>query len=107
MSLNHWTQPPKRNKFCKWSELTNESSVEDFFILPLLRDLGYTNEDIRSKQSIDEITLSKSGGRKKEPFKPDFVLVLKDAPRVVIDAKATDVNIYDFEYQCRGILPFS
>ena len=29
-------------------------------------------------------------------------MVLKDAPRVVIDAKATDVNIYDFEYQCRG-----
>ena len=102
MDLSQWTATPKKNKFCKWSELNNESSVEDFFVLPLLKDLGYTNEDIRSKQSIDEITVSVSGGRKKEPFKPDFVLVLKDAPRVVIDAKATDVNIYDFEYQCRG-----
>lgn len=102
LDLSQWTATPKKNKFCKWSELNNESSVEDFFVLPLLKDLGYTNEDIRSKQSIDEITVSVSGGRKKEPFKPDFVLVLKDAPRVVIDAKATDVNIYDFEYQCRG-----
>ena len=102
LDLNHWTQPQKKNKFCKWNELTNESSVEDFFILPLLRDLGYTNEDIRSKQSIDEITVSKRGGRKKEPYKPDFVLVIKDAPRVVIDAKATNIDTSDYEYQCRG-----
>lgn len=102
MDLNYRAQPQKKNKFCKWSELTNESSVEDFFILSLLKDMGYTNEDIRSKQSIDEITVSKSGGRKKEPYKPDFVLVLKDAPRVVIDAKATDVDIHTYEYQCRG-----
>ncbi len=102
MDLSHWTEPTKKNKYCKWTELNNESSVEDFFILPLLKDLGYTNEDIRSKQSIDEITVSKSGGRKKEPYKPDFVLVLKDAPRVVIDAKAINVDIKNYEYQCRG-----
>jgi len=102
LDLDHWAHPKKKNKFCKWNELTNESSVEDFFILPLLKDLGFTNEDIRSKQSIDEITVSKRGGRKKEPFKPDFVLVLKDAPRLLIDAKATNISISDFEYQCRG-----
>lgn len=102
LSLDNWAQPEKKNKFCKWSDLTNESSVEDFFILPLLKNLGYTNEDIRSKQSIDEITVSKRGGRKKESFKPDFVLVLKDAPRIVIDAKGTNIDPSEFEYQCRG-----
>ncbi len=102
MVLNHWAQPQKRNKFCSWNDLGNESSVEDFFILPLLRALDYKNEDIRSKDSIEEIAVSKKGGRKKEPFKPDFVIVLKDAPRIVIDAKATDVNIDDFTYQCRA-----
>jgi type I restriction enzyme M protein len=76
--------------------------VEDFLILPLLKYLGYQNEDIRTKQSIEEIVVSKKGGRKKEPYKPDFVLVLKDEPRVVIDAKATDVNIDEFTYQCRA-----
>jgi hypothetical protein len=30
------------------------------------------------------------------------VLVLKDAPRIVIDAKATNIDISEFEYQCRG-----
>ena len=70
MDLSQWTATPKKNKFCKWSELNNESSVEDFFVLPLLKDLGYTNEDIRSKQSIDEITVSVSGGRKKNLSNP-------------------------------------
>lgn len=102
MTLNHWSKPHERNKFCFWRDLSNESSVEDFFILPLLKNLGYRNEDVRTKHSIQEITVSKRGGRDKESFKPDFVLVVKDAPRVVIDAKATDVDIDSFEYQCRG-----
>ena len=102
MPLNRWLEPARKNKFCSISDLSNESSVEDFFILPLLRDLGYKNEDIRTKHSIEEIVVSKRGGRKKEPYKPDFVLVTKDAPRVVIDAKATDENIDKYEYQCRG-----
>lgn len=92
----------KKNKFCSWADLNNESSVEDFLILPLLRDLGYKNEDIRSKQSIEQIVLSKQGGRKKEPYKPDFVLVVRDAPRIVMDAKATDEELDAFEYQIRG-----
>jgi type I restriction enzyme M protein len=68
----------------------------------MLKDLGYRNEDIRSKQSIEQITLSKKGGRKKEPYKPDFVLVVRDAPRIVIDAKATDEEVDTFEYQIRA-----
>lgn len=100
MPLDHWL-PDRKNKFCAWKDLGNESSVEDFLLLPLLKDLEYKNEDIRTKNSIEEIAVS-AGGRKKENFKPDFVLVVRDAPRVIIDAKATDVDVDKFTYQCRG-----
>jgi len=102
LGSNSVSQPRKANKFCLWGDLSNEASVESFLILPMLRDLGYKNEDIRAKRSIEEIAVSKKGGRKKEPFRPDFVLVVRDAPRVVVDAKAPDESIDDYEYQCRN-----
>ena len=101
MTLNRWL-PNRTNKFCSLHDLSNESSVEDFFVLPLLKDMDYRNEDIRTKDSIEKIAVSKKGGRKKENYQPDFVLVVKDSPRVVVDAKATDVDVDEFTYQCRG-----
>lgn len=35
-----------KNKYCALSDLANESDVEQFFVVPLLRDLGYGPESI-------------------------------------------------------------
>lgn len=88
------------NKFCRSSDLTNEASVESFFVLRLLADLGYRDGEIRPKKAIQELRIPK--GRKREPYKPDYLLVAQKKPRWLIDAKAVTEKIEDWTYQCAG-----
>jgi type I restriction enzyme M protein len=79
------------NKYCSLSALRNESDVEQFFILPLLNDLGYSSDYIETKSSIREVTVGK--GRKKRSYVPDylaFTVRSKIKPVLVIDAKHPD-----------------
>jgi len=101
MDLLNWSNPEATNKFCKIKDLTNESSVEQFFIIRLLNDLGFKDSDIKTKESIDELVIS-AGGRTKEKYKPDYVCFALGKPRIVIDAKATSENIDDYLYQVSG-----
>ncbi len=89
-----------QNKYCKSSDLTNEASVESFFVMRMLQDFGYNDKDVKTKVSIDSLNISK--GRGKEPYKPDYLITAKRKPRWIIDAKATTENIDDFVYQCAG-----
>ena len=70
---------PERNKYCRISDLSNEASVETFFVARLLVDLGYEDSDVLTKQAIQELQISK--GRKKEKYRPDFMLTSKKLPR--------------------------
>ncbi len=88
-----------KNKYCSKSVLGNEASVEEFFIRRLLKDLGYHDEEIKPKESLDEVAIPK--GHKKEKYKPDYVLVTKK-PRWLIDAKATNQAVDDWAYQGAG-----
>ncbi|HLX62037.1 MAG TPA: N-6 DNA methylase [Planctomycetota bacterium] len=88
------------NKYCKATDLTNEASVESFFVMRMLEDLGYEDNEILPKNSIQELKISR--GRKKEPYKPDYIIQTKRVPRWLIDAKGTNENIEDFTYQCAG-----
>lgn len=88
------------NKFCHSSDLTNEASVESFFVLRLLKDLGYADGEVKTKRSIQELKVPK--GRQKELYKPDYLLMLAKKPRWLIDAKSTDERIEDFTHQCAG-----
>ena len=101
MSLNFYTKPDAKNKFCALKDLTNESTVEDFFITRLLKDLGYKDEDIKRKESIEELTIP-AGGRRKEQYRPDYVCFILQKPRIIIDAKAPEENVDDFHYQVSG-----
>lgn len=101
MSLNHYLNPDAENKFCTLKNLTNESTVEDFFVTRLLKDLGYKDEDIKRKESIEELTIP-AGGRKKENYRPDYVCFILQKPRIIIDAKAPEENVDDFHYQVSG-----
>src|SRR6266849_5173675 len=80
-----------KNKYCALSALHNESDVEQFFILPLLSDLGYGSDYIETKSSIREVTVGK--GKKKKSYIPDylaFTVRSKIKPALVIDAKHPD-----------------
>src|SRR4051812_29528536 len=88
------------NKFCSSTDLSNEASVESFFVLRLLADLGYADREIWTKQSIQRHRIPK--GSRTELYKPDYVLVCDDVPRWLIDAKSTDERIEDYTYQGAG-----
>ena len=56
-----------KNKFCELSNLNNEDSVENFFLDRLIKDLKFKDENIKTKQSIKQLTIAQ--GRRKEPYK--------------------------------------
>lgn len=88
------------NMFCKEADLGNESSVEHWFVSRLLAELGYSDSQIRTKESIDNITVH--AGRKKIKYKPDYALLIRRRARVVIDAKAIEEDLDDWIGQCRS-----
>lgn len=77
-----------KNKYCELGALRNESDVEQFFLMPLLRDLGYGPEHLQTKATIQSVNIGK--GKKKKPYIPDYLAYVnrnKDKPVLVIDAK--------------------
>jgi len=89
LSLNHFLNPNAKNKFCKLKNLRNESDVEQFFVIRLLKDLGYTDDLIATKRTIPEVAIGK--GRKRKNYKPDYVVYLDKKhkkPVLLIDAKS-------------------
>jgi type I restriction enzyme M protein len=88
------------NKFCRADDLSNEASVEQFFVVRLLADLGYADKEIKPKTSLSALKVGK--GRKKEPYKPDFLIYGKQKPRWIIDAKSPDENPDDYVDQGAG-----
>ena len=87
-----------RNILCNLSDLSNEASVETWFVNPFLENLGYVASDIKLKTSIDSIRVGQ--GRRKVPYKPDYILSVDGLPVVVIDAKSPDENIDNWVSQC-------
>ncbi|RLF97636.1 hypothetical protein DRN58_08435, partial [Thermococci archaeon] len=82
-----------KNKYCNSNNLHNESDVEQFFIMPLLKDLGFTDDYIRTKKSIFEFEINK--GKKRRLYKPDYILYLdkkQTKPIILIDAKHPHEN---------------
>lgn len=92
---------PDKNLYCQISCLSNEASVEMFFVSRMLKDLNYKDSQIQTKKSISELIVS-LGGAKKAKYKPDFVLTLRKKPRWVLDAKSTQEKIEDWVAQCGG-----
>lgn len=85
---------------CERERLTNEASVETFFINRFIEYLKWDDSKVRLKESIEEFLVSK-GGRKKENYKPDYILLDDlNKPYIVIDAKGADIDIHDYIHQC-------
>jgi type I restriction enzyme M protein len=87
-----------KNMFCELSALTNEATVEIFFINRLLECLAYKDANIRTKESIENFIISK--GSKKINYKPDYIIVQGKKPLLVIDAKSPSENIDKHVEQC-------
>lgn len=43
------------NKYCPSTDLSNELSIESFFVLGVLAELGYEDQEIKPKRSTDEV----------------------------------------------------
>ena len=73
-----------KNKFCDFSVLRNESDVEQFFIIRLIKYLGFKDSDIYTKKTI---TIKKIGkGKNKKEYRPDsssFFISRNDPFKVV------------------------
>jgi type I restriction enzyme M protein len=89
-----------RNLYCRRDDLSNEASVETFFVSRLLTDLGYTDSQIQTKKSLPLLTVGR--GHKRERYKPDYALTVHNAPRWIVDAKGTDENLDEWIEQCSG-----
>lgn len=79
------------NKYCSRSSLRNESDVEQFFIAPLLAELGYGPDYLETKTTIHEVTLGK--GKKKKSYIPDYLgytVRHRVKPVLIVDAKHPD-----------------
>src|ERR1700685_1076687 len=80
------------NIYCRRADLGNDASVEYRFVSRLLRDLGYKDSQIKTKESLQTIAVSR-GGRKTERYKPDYALMIRGRPRCIVDAKAVTEEI--------------
>jgi len=79
------------NKYCSLTTLKNESDVEQFFVLPLLIDLGYSSDYLETKVNIQKEMIGK--GKKRKQYFPDYLaysLKGKQKPVLIIDAKHPD-----------------
>lgn len=89
-----------KNMFCKLSDLTNEATVEQFFVNRLLSELGYADGEIKPKTSLKKLVISQ--GSKKSNYKPDYAIELNEQIRWILEAKAANESIDDHIEQCSG-----
>ena len=87
-----------KNDFCRRSSLTNEASVENWFVDKLVTYLGFKEEDILIKTSIREFKVGQ--GSRSSLYKPDYVLLVNGFPTVVLDAKHPEESIDHWTSQC-------
>ena len=89
-----------RNIYCRSNDLNNEASVESFFVMRMLKDLGYKDRQIKTKSSLSALVVGR--GRRKEKYKPDYALLFRGRPRCIIDAKGVEEELSDWIEQCSG-----
>jgi len=87
---------------CSRTILKNESDVEVFFIVPLLKYLGYRDSQIKNKKSLKELGVRKSPRGKASNYRPDFLVVANESVQIIVEAKSPLENIDDWVWQPKG-----
>ena len=90
----------EKNLYCRLSDLSNEASVEQFFVSRMLQDLGYQDSQIKAKETLEN--LATPAGRRKLLYRPDYALLVKRKVRWILDAKATSESLEDYVGQGSG-----
>jgi type I restriction enzyme M protein len=83
----------EENIFCNFSDLRNESDVEQFFVIRLLRALGYKDKNIHTKETIEVRKIGK--GKDRKSYKPDYLMYVNGLPKISIDAKSPEEAPYE------------
>lgn len=74
-----------KNKFCEKKVLRNESDVEQFFVVRLLKDLEYKDINILTKHAIPTYVIGK--GKKRTEHIPDYQICIRKTPVLIIEVK--------------------
>lgn len=90
----------QENMFCKLENLSNESDVEQFFVIRLLTYLGFSDSQIKTKKTLKELSVAR--GSKNELYRPDYVCYFEEKPKIVVDAKSPKEELEKFVYQVSG-----
>ena len=87
-----------KNLFCNFGDLANESDVEQSFARRLLEALDYPDRAIRTKATLERLTVGRLTG---DTHKPDFALKVAGHIRWVLEAKSPGENLADHIEQAR------
>ena len=90
------------NKYCSYDTLQNEADVEQNFVRRMLEDLGYSDREIRPKDSLNALTVGKMRGHRQALYRPDFALLVDGAVRCLVEVKEPGANLDDHEWQVRA-----
>lgn len=86
-----------KNKYCERAALNNESDVEQKMLYPLLRDLGYSDTEVKTKDIIEAHFIGKGKARKK--YAPDYIIEFQGKPVLVLEAKSPEENVDQFKHE--------
>lgn len=89
-----------KSKFGRLTDLSNEATVEQFFVSRLLKDLGYRDGQIKPKATIDELKISK--GRTSAKWRPDYAVTVGAKVRWICEAKGVEENLDDWVGQSQS-----
>lgn len=81
------------NKYCSLSSLISESDVEQHFLVPLFKDLGYDDRKIATKIYIKLESIEK--GKRKKLYSPDYIIYSDNSrihPVMIVDAKSPKIS---------------
>lgn len=87
-----------QNRFCDIRDLSNESDVEQSFARRLLEELGYPDRAIRTKATLEVLSV---GRLARDSHKPDFALKVAGHIRWILEAKHPKENLADHFEQAR------
>lgn len=89
------------NDLCRLADLKNEADVEQAFMRRLLELLGYSDSQIRPKNSLTELTVGGMSGQSAN-YRPDFALKTGHHVRWIVEAKAPRETLDNHIWQPRG-----
>lgn len=90
------------NQFCQIGDLHNEADVEQNFIRRLLEALGYSDREIRPKNSLEELMIGGMRGMPQSRYRPDFALKVQRHVRWIVEAKGPGENLDAHVWQPRA-----